>query len=204
MVIETGTSSEKEAEQEHVKTYEIEKRSRIYDEQKFLDLKGRLNKKLKFIGEKTLTTFLFRKPSFIRIRLTEGDNTFIITEKTGDYADKAREEKNIELPLNEIGEYISKLKTAGYDECTKLKTQRFAYQYNDDIKIELNIIDYLGMMVEVEAVTENEERVDELEGKVREIFKELNLEILDAETYQKMMDETYLKATKAVAEQEFK
>ena len=181
--------------------YEIEKRS-LLNKKQFEELKNYLDKNTKFNNQTEMKSFLFQEPNFLRIRIVKGNNIVFITTKSGNYNDIARKEINIKVKKDEFDYYLNKLIKQGYTECSLVKTKRKTYTI-DKIKIELNEIDYLGLIVEVEATTEDKSKINELEQRVINIMEKLSLKKLPADKYQNMMDKMYSKTLKSVNEQIF-
>jgi len=71
------------------------------------------------------------------------------------------------------------------------------------LKVELNKIDYLGLIVEIEALTNNKSKISSLEKNIRKTMKELQLKELDPNEYQRMMDVMYSKTLKPLPKHTF-
>jgi len=181
--------------------YEIEKRS-LLSKKQFETLKNYLDKNAKFNNQTDIKSFLFQKPNFLRIRLIKDNDIIIITTKSGNYNDIARKETNIKIKKNEFDNCLKKLIEQGYNKCSLLNTKRITYEI-EKIKVELNEIDYFGLIVEVEATTEDKGKINELKQEVINIMNKLNLKELPSNTYQEMMNKMYSKTLKSVNEQNF-
>ncbi|MGV8151432.1 MAG: CYTH domain-containing protein [Candidatus Woesearchaeota archaeon] len=179
----------------------MEKRSKLSLDE-FDTLKSYLDINAEFLGKKEMKSYLFRKPTFLRIRLIAGKNTAEITEKGGDYAQVGRLENEEELSLDKLPEYLNTLKKQGYTECSLIHTTRQSYQMNG-LKVELNDIDYLGLIVEIEALTEDEDKIPLLNSQIKKTMQELKLKELDASKYQSMMNSMYLQTLKNIKDQTF-
>ncbi len=92
---------------EYNSNYEIEKRSKLSIKE-FNKLKLFLDKNAKYLGFKEMKSFLFQKPTFLRIRLIKGSYHVIITEKIGSYNDPARFEKEKKNSFKDLSEFIFK------------------------------------------------------------------------------------------------
>ena len=68
--------------------------------------------------------------------------------------------------------------------------------------IDMSKISDLGLFVEVEAITEHEEEVKELNEKVKLTLKKLNLKEQSPEEYQNMLNEAY-KHSKPIEKHKF-
>ncbi|MBT5022152.1 CYTH domain-containing protein [Candidatus Woesearchaeota archaeon] len=183
-------------------TYEIEKRSLLTNEAEFERVKKWLDSNAIFVDSKNMVSYLFREPYFLRIRVFEGKDFFVVTHKSGDYNDVAREETETQESLCNLNDLILDLKTKGFDKCSRIKTERLTYSFKG-LKIELNKIDFLGMIVEVEALTNDASKIDEFERVVIDVLELLGLDELNADIYQKMMDNMYIKSLISVEEQKF-
>ncbi len=182
--------------------YEVEKRSRL-SKPDFDRIKNYLEKNAVFLGKKEMKSYLFQRPTFLRIRLITGNNNALITEKTGEYSEAGRPEKEYEIPLQKLPAFVKTKKEEGYKQCSLVHTTRYSYRLNG-LKVELNEIDYLGLIIEVEAMTENKDEIPLLEKKIRHTMKELQLEELAPDEYQKMMTAIYSETLKPIEMHSFK
>jgi len=182
--------------------YEVEKRSLFSNEEEFYKLKDYLNKHGKYLGKWEFNSFLFLNPEHLRIRLVKGSDKVIITKKVGEFSDPAREEDEREIPLKELLKYVENISDEGYNECTEFNTKRESYEY-EGLRIDFNKIDILGLVVEVEALTEDENQISELEAKIRDVMAELGVKELDPNEYKRLISEVYVKNLKKVSEQDF-
>ena len=146
--------------------YEVEKRSKL-NLAEFNRIKDFLDNNAKFLGKKEMKSYLFQKPTFLRIRLIAGKDSALITEKVGEYSKAGRPEKEHTLPIKELTSFVNEKNTEGYEKCSLVHTTRYSYELNG-LKIELNDIDYLGLIVEVEVLTEDKSEIPFLENKIRE------------------------------------
>jgi predicted adenylyl cyclase CyaB len=176
-------------------SYEIEKRSKLNSKEEFEKLKEFLDKNSEFLGKKNMIAMLFRKPDYLRIR--KENDKIVITHKAGGYFDKARRETEFEIKQEELQDFINKKEKEGYKEYAEIKKERYSYLYKD-LHVELNMVENMGLIVEVEAVTDKEEKIDELNEKISKTIKELRLEELSPKKYKEMMDSLYQKALKTV------
>ena len=183
--------------------FEIEKRTLFNSRERFEKFKLKINKLWNFINKDVYKTFLFNTPEFIRIRLTLNKNTVEITKKIWTYNDAARKEINKYIKINQIDEYIKKLESQWFNKCLSIKTEREIYKYNG-LTITINDIEFLGMIVEIEGLTEDKTEILDIEKKVIKTMQELNITELDPNIYQKMMNKMYIKLIKPISEQEFK
>ncbi|MFW5853402.1 MAG: CYTH domain-containing protein [Patescibacteria group bacterium] len=182
--------------------YEVEKRSKLSNQEEFDRVKSYLDDNAKFLGRKEMKSYLFQEPTFLRIRLISGNDSALITEKTGDYSEAGRPEKEHKISIEEIPAFVDEKNHQGYQRCSLVHTTRYSYKLNG-LKVELNDIDYLGFIVEVEALTEDESEIPFLETQIRKTMKELQLQELDSKTYQSMMSSMYAETLKSVSEHTF-
>lgn len=182
--------------------YEVEKRSKLANQDDFEKLKLYLDKNANFLGKKEMKSYLFQEPTFLRIRLVSGQENALITEKTGEYTDAGRPEHEFDIPLTELTAFVSQKETEGYKSCSLVHTTRYTYKLNN-LKVELNDIDYLGLIVEVEALTEDELEIPNIEKEILATMEELNLKELDPTEYQNMMTSMYSQTLKNVGEHSF-
>jgi len=167
--------------------FEVERRA-LLDKEEFDRVKAYLEKHGEYVGKRRFTSYLFREPYFLRIRV-EGKRV-TMTEKAGDYEDVGREEKNTEIGYEKIKEYVKELQGKGFQRCARVETERESYRFNGVI-VELNKIDALGLIVEVEVTTQDEKEKDSLDVRVRDTLKLLGLKELSASRYKKMMQKVY-------------
>jgi len=182
---------------------EIEKRSLLKNEEEFNKVKGYLDKNGKFLGKKILKSFLFLKPAHLRIRLVKGSEEVIITKKIGDFIDSARQENEKEIPLSHLPSFLEKIQKEGFGECSEFNTERYIYEL-DGLRVELNKIDLLGLIAEVEALTEDKNQIPEYEDKIRKIMKKLSIKELKPQKYKELINKEWKKASKKISEQSFK
>jgi len=183
--------------------YEVEKRSKLSDQMEFDRVKNYLEGQAEFLGRKEMKSFLFRTPTFLRIRLVRGDDKVLITEKTGEYTEAGRLETEYKIPLETLPEFVNKKAKEGYQSCSLVHTTRNSYLLNG-LKVELNTIDHLGLIIEIEALTENETEVPSLESEIGKTMVELQLKELDPKKYQEMMTAMYSETLKPVSEHDFR
>jgi len=182
--------------------FEVEKRSLLKSEKEFEIVKAYLDTKAEPLGITELKSYLFRAPTFLRIRLTKGSNMALITDKTDKYTNPARKEDEKEIPIEELPAFVQRISVKGYHKCSEIKTNRASYKLNG-VKVELNRIDHLGLIVEVEALTEDKSQIPRLEEMITQTFKQLQITELNAEKYQAMMDAMYAKTLKATSKHSF-
>ena len=174
--------------------FEIEKRSLFASKKEFENFKKQIAKQAEFVANYFYKTFLFNEPEYIRIRISTGKNKAEITKKEGGYNSPTRKETNNYIDLAALPEFIKKIKSQGFKKCVCVQTESHVYKINN-LTIALNNISDLGMIVEVEALTNDETKVPDLEEKVSGLMKELGLKELGPQTYQSMMNTLYSKAT---------
>ncbi len=183
--------------------YEVEKRSKLNGNSEFEKIKNYLDSHAEFLGRKEMKSYLYQKPTFLRIRLIADRSEALITEKFGEYTDAGRKENEFNLPISEINAFVNKKNKEGYTSCSLVHTIRYSYNM-DGLKVELNKIDYLGLIVEIEALTEEYSEIPLLETKIMRAMDKLKLKELNPAEYQKMMDSMYSQTLKPVFEYEFK
>jgi adenylate cyclase class 2 len=181
---------------------EVEKRSLLPDEKEFERVKKYLDGYGKFLGKKELKSFLFLKPTYLRIRLVKGSNNVIITEKIGEVTDPARKEHEREIPNEELAGFLKDIFEKGYDKGVEFSTERYSYELGD-LRVELDKISVLGLIVEVEALTEDEDEIPELENKIIKVLEQLGVKELDPREYKKMIRKEYERNLKKISEYMF-
>lgn len=181
--------------------YEVEKRSKL-SKSEFERVKNYLDENTTFLGKKEMISYLFQQPTFLRIRLIKGNNKVLITEKVGEYTEVGRPEKEYEIALSKLPSFARMKKKQGYNRCSCVSTTRYSYKLNE-LKVELNEIEHLGLIVEIEAMTENKADIQSLENKITKTMKKLQLEELRPTEYQRMMTKMYAKTLKPLSDQIF-
>ena len=179
--------------------YEIEKRSALNKTQ-FEKLKKYLDKHAESLGTQEMKSYLFREPTFLRIRIV--DQKITITEKIGSYDQAVRREEEYELDSAKLPAFVEEKKHNGYTHCSLVHTIRTTYKI-DELKVELNQIDHLGLIVEIEAMTAHAEEIDTLTKEIDACMKKLDLKELDTQEYQEMMTKMYAQTLKPVEHQSF-
>lgn len=182
--------------------YEVEKRSRPLTETQFRKVRQQLEKKGSFLGHAELISYLFSEPRNLRIRFIKGKDFVTVTRKTGEYTDIAREESEETIPLEKVDNYIHKAEKEGYQYVVRIQTLRDTYMIND-LKVELNDIEHLGLIVEVEALTEDKAEIPMLKRKIEDIMQALNIPEIEASNYKGLIGSVYDLHSKNISEVEF-
>jgi predicted adenylyl cyclase CyaB len=138
----------------------------------------------------------------LRIRIISDKNKIEITKKEGNYDSLTRKETNKYIDIKNINQYLETIKSKGFKKYICVKTKSYVYQANN-LTIALNTISDLGMIVEVEATTNNKLNILRLGKKISSIMNILKLKELNSIIYQKMIDKLYLKK-KNISKQNFK
>lgn len=180
--------------------FEVEKRSKV-SLQEFRRVKKFLRKNSRYLGRERMISFLFNEPTYLRIRIIKGKNKAVLTYKSGSYKHKARKELDKEINKSELKKLIVILKNVGYKKCVSKKTERESYKFNG-LKVELNKIESLGLIIEIEAITNKKSEISRLNKKIEETMKFLKLKELHYSVYQKMLNKIYSKS-KAIEKHDF-
>jgi predicted adenylyl cyclase CyaB len=182
--------------------FEIERRSKLNSEEEFDKVKSLLEEKTEFVGKKEMKSFLFRQPHYMRIRIIKGEDNVIITHKSDTLPNNARREIEFTLNYKELSKFFELMKIFGFKECACFNTLRFSYSFNG-LNVDLNRIDHLGLMVEIEGITENEEEVAELDNNILSALKDLGLKELPLADYSELLKKAHSKSMKSVYEISF-
>jgi len=183
-------------------TYEIEKRALFKKKADFDKCHKYVKTHGKLVGKYVFKSFLFKEPEYLRIRITKGKRFAEITKKYGTYKYAARKEENSKVELSKIKKYLNEIRKECFERCVCFKTISQAYEL-EGLRVDFNNITYLGMIVEVEALTENKKKIPALKRKVSALMKKLKLHELKPEYYQKMMNNAQVKGTKPISRQNF-
>ena len=135
--------------------FEIEKRSLFTSKKEFENFEKLIIDQAKFIAKYVYKSFLFNDPEYIRIRIILGKDKVEITKKEGNYNTPTRKEINEYINLEKLPEFIKKIESQGFKKCVCVKTESHTYKI-DNIIVALNTISDLGMIVEVETLTDKE------------------------------------------------
>jgi len=177
-------------------TFEIERRA-LLTKQEFERVKAYLDENARFLGRRTFASYLFREPGFLRIRIENKQVT--ITEKAGDYEDIGREERNTKIKYEKLREYLARIYKEGFKRCAEVSTERYSYEFSG-VNVELNNISSLGLIAEIEALTEDEAKRNSLDKKIKETIRILGLKELPVVRYKKIMAKIYDNASKNTLE----
>ena len=122
--------------------------------------------------------------------MIEGDGYAHITEKSGTYYDAARIEKNTEIKTGQLNKFITKIYARGYKKCVSVTTYRKSYLL-DGLVVELNGIPHLGLILEIEALTNKKQDIKKHEKRIIQMIKKLKLKELNPDRYQGMLNMMY-------------
>jgi len=176
---------------------EVEKRSHLKNDEEYKKCKDWLDNKAKLFESSGIVTYLFQKPTYLRIRYKENSEELVLTHKSGNYHDPARKETEVTMKRDQLSQLIELLKSLDYRRAAYMDSQSMSYKYKE-FRVDLTTYDYLGHIVEVELLTEDKSKVIELERSVLKVLHEMDLQELDADVYQKMLDKMYKKAEKEI------
>ena len=177
--------------------YEVEKRSYIKNKSDYKKCKSYLDKNAKPLKKVNLLTYLFREPNYLRVRIEKGCKKAIITHKSGNYSDPARKEINLPIDYKQLPQFFKLIKTIGFEHCVIFKALRYVYKFKG-LHVDLTDYNYLGTILEVEALTNNKKEIPQLKKKVSQALKLIGLKELGAKEYQKMLDRVYRKYLKDI------
>jgi predicted adenylyl cyclase CyaB len=181
---------------------EVEKRA-IINESEFQRMKKLLDKNAKFIGAKTMKSFLFNDPHYLRIRLIKGQNEAIITHKSEYYHQSARKEIEFPIELKKLNSFLAIIREIGFKECVEIKAIKRKYKFKGFL-IELNRVNHLGNILEVEMMLKNKKGLKKTDEKILEIMDELGLKEFPLDKYKAMHKVIYKKFMRSVEKQRFR
>lgn len=171
--------------------YEVEVRSYI-PESEFQDLLDKLTDLFGKSMADELKTFLFRNENNNgRIRIVKGTDFGVLTEKIGNYTDKARVEIEKDFSFSEVSDILSELNSKGLNNCTYLRTTSYRFLGPNSQILYLTKHENLGNFLEVEIMTNDQSKIHEAHKAVCKTLSGLNLKELPAAEYQKMMNNLY-------------
>lgn len=187
-----------ESNNNECREYEVEVRSNVLE----ADFDSILDRLTILFGKPMVVemkTFLFRNSdTYARIRIIKGSDYGVLTEKIGDYTDKAREEINREFSFDEVDNIIKELEDKRLIDCSYIISTRYDFLGPDDQKISLSKHGHLGNLLEVEALTKDQSKIEQLHVAVSRTLVNLGQCELSATDYQSMMDQMFTKTLRSV------
>ncbi|WP_456367844.1 class IV adenylate cyclase [Thermococcus sp.] len=125
----------------------------------------------------------------IRIRRFNGHFEAFLTYKGPkiDSLSKTREE--IEVPIEDPDAHARILEALGFTEVLTVEKVREKYYVEKGITLTLDEVEGLGKFVEIEAMTEDREKVPELVEKLRSMLHELGVKKLERKSYLELLIE---------------
>ena len=172
---------------------EVEKRASIKTRENLELLKNKLSKLAKLKNEFSAKTWLYREPHYIRLRDCSDKEAIIITVKKGTYNSLAREEYEIEIKKEDANTFKKILESFGFRNPVYIETKSTVYE-NNNFSYQITESKQLGIILEIEKITSDENKIKQISEKIGKELQSLGLEELPAETYQKMIDAMYMNA----------
>lgn len=172
-------------------SYEVEKRSLFANINEFNNCRQFLLDNALFVKEENFDSFLFKTPSYLRLRVKQGDDFSTLTHKENTDFASARKEIEMKLDREQTKIFSEILINIGYKKCALISTRRLIFEYQG-INIELNDIENLGLVLEAEIITDSVTEILSSSNKIDEILKLLKLKELDQDVYLKMKEKLYI------------
>lgn len=168
-------------------SYEVEKRSLFANINEFNNCRQFLLDNALFVKEENFDSFLFKVPSYLRLRVKQGEDFSLVTYKGNTDFEGARKEIELKLDHNQMLKFSEILVNIGYKKCAVFTTRRLIFKY-EGLEIQLNDIENLGLILEAEIMTDLESEIISSLNKIDEIFKLLKIEELSLDNYKKLKD----------------
>lgn len=172
-------------------SYEVEKRSLLKNISEFNRCRQFLLDNGIFIKEENFKSFLFKQPSYLRLRVKQNDDFSIVAYKENTEYEGVRKEIELKLDFDQTQKFSEIINNIGYKKCALISTRRLIFEYQG-VNLELNDVENLGLILEAEVVTDSETEIISIQNKIDEIFKQLKVEELNLDIYLKMKEKLYI------------
>ena len=119
----------------------------------------------------------------IRIRRFNGHFEAFITYKGPKLEESSKTRIEIEVPINDPDAHVRILEALGFREVLTVEKVREKYYVEKGITLALDEVEGLGKFVEVESLTDEEEKVPELVERLKQILREIGVEMFERRSY---------------------
>ncbi len=123
----------------------------------------------------------------IRIRRFNGHFEAFITYKGPKIDENSKTRKEIEVPISDPDKHLEILESLGFEEVLTIEKTREKYYVDKGIIIDLDEVNGLGKFIEIEALAEGEEVVEETVKILREILESLGVKRFERRSYLELM-----------------
>ncbi|ASJ14348.1 class IV adenylate cyclase [Thermococcus radiotolerans] len=123
----------------------------------------------------------------IRIRRFNGHFEAFLTYKGPKIDQNSKTRMEIEVPISDPDKHTEILRNLGFEEVLTIEKTREKYYVDKGIIIDLDEVNGLGKFIEIEALAEGEEVVEETVKILREILESLGVERFERRSYLELM-----------------
>ena len=170
--------------------YEVEKRALLKNISEFNRCRQFLLDSGIFIKEENFKSFLFKDPYYLRLRVKQNDNFSVVAHKANTNYEGVRQEIELKLDSDQTLKFADIINNIGYKKCALISTRRLIFEYQN-VSLELNDVENLGLILEAEVITDQETEIISIQNKIDEIFNQLKVEELNLDIYKQMKEKLY-------------
>ncbi|ASA77205.1 class IV adenylate cyclase [Thermococcus sp. 5-4] len=123
----------------------------------------------------------------IRIRRFNGHFEAFLTYKGPKIDQNSKTRMEIEVPISDPDKHTEILRNLGFEEVLTIEKTREKYYVDKGIIIDLDEVNGLGKFIEIEALAEGKEVVEETVKILREILESLGVERFERRSYLELM-----------------
>lgn len=123
----------------------------------------------------------------IRIRRFDGHFEAFLTYKGPKIDPNSKTRREVEVPITDPDKHVEILESLGFKEVLTIEKRREKYYVDKGIMIDLDDVEGLGKFIEIEALAEREEVVEESVKILREILESLGVERFERRSYLELM-----------------
>ncbi|NJE75627.1 class IV adenylate cyclase [Thermococcus sp. ES12] len=133
----------------------------------------------------------------IRIRRFNGHFEAFLTYKGPKIDRNSKTREEIEVPISDPDKHTEILRSLGFEEVLTIEKTREKYYVDKGIIIDLDEVNGLGKFIEIEALADREEIVEETVKILHEILESLGVERFERRSYLELMLEREVEHGKA-------
>ncbi|NJE09931.1 class IV adenylate cyclase [Thermococcus sp. MAR1] len=123
----------------------------------------------------------------IRVRRFNGHFEAFLTYKGPKIDQNSKTRREIEVPISDPDKHTEILRNLGFEEVLTIEKTREKYYVDKGIIIDLDDVNGLGKFIEIEALADREEVVEETVMLLREILESLGVEKFERRSYLELM-----------------
>ncbi|CAD5243884.1 class IV adenylate cyclase [Thermococcus camini] len=123
----------------------------------------------------------------IRVRRFNGHFEAFLTYKGPKIDSNSKTRREIEVPLSDPDKHAEILARLGFREVMTVEKVREKYYVDKGVVIALDEIDRLGKFIEIEALAESEDAVEETVKRLKEILENLGVKHFERRSYLELL-----------------